>query len=111
MRNAVTDWENELWSYISTGDGDNCPLYDNCEQRLCGGWCISDHKEYIIQMIDDTLIASDNYDYDFLSRIIPGRVFKLVEMLADRYLSMGSIFSPPVPESMIKLTDSHLAKD
>ena len=96
-------WENELWQYISAGDGDNCPIYEHCDLRRRDYWCIADHKEYMGDMgylINSDLIDSDRGEVIRVLR--PGRIFTLVEMLAQKYLDMANLTCPPVPDSLIE---------
>ena len=106
MKENIVSWENELWRYISAGDGDNCPIYDRCDLRREGHWCIVDHKEYMGYMgylINNNLI--DLHRGTLVRHLRSGRIFNLVEMLAQKYLEMGGVSSPPVPESLINLID------
>ena len=103
MRKEMSTWENELWHYLETGNGETCPLYDVCDMRKDGHWCIIDHREFIGDL--SYLINSHEIDPsrgEILRTIKPGRIFNLVEMLANRYLELSGIDSPPVPESLIE---------
>ncbi len=103
MRGNIATWENELWHYLETGNGDTCPLYDSCDLRKNGHWCMIDHREFIGDM--SYLINSHEIDPvrgEVLRKIRHGRIFNLVEMLANRYLDLLNITSPPVPESLIE---------
>ena len=103
MRENIASWEKELWHYLDTGNGDTCPLYDSCDIRKNGHWCITDHKEYIGDM--SYLINSRQIDPcrgNILRMIRHCRIFNLVESLAKRYLDLATITSPPVPESLIE---------
>ena len=103
VKENKASWENELWHYISAGDGDNCPVYDHCDLRRGGYWCIADHREYIGDMgyiINSDLI--DAHRCEVIRVVRPGRIFILIELLAQKYLEMGKVSSPPVPESLIK---------
>jgi len=99
----IPRWESELWSYISSGDGKNCPLYSNCPLRQRGQGCISDNKELL-----DQLLGNDQFDasrYNFVERLTPGRVFELVEKLAQSLLKKGRIRWLPVPDELVSLAD------
>jgi Zn-dependent peptidase ImmA (M78 family) len=103
LRENIISWENELWHYISAGDGDNCPIYDHCDLRRRGYWCISDHRKYVegmVYLVNNDLI--DSHRGGVLRYLRPGRIFTLVEILAQRYLEMGEVSSPPVPDSLIE---------
>ena len=99
----IPRWESELWSYISNGDGKNCPLYSNCLLRQEGQGCFSDNKELI-----DRLLGSDQFDvsrYNFVERLTPGRIFQLVEKLAQSLLKKRRIRWLPVPAELVSLAD------
>jgi Zn-dependent peptidase ImmA (M78 family) len=103
VRENISSWEKELWHYLDAGNGDTCPLYDSCDIRKNGHWCITDHKEYIGDM--SYLINSHQIDPcrgNILRMIRHGKIFNLVESLAKRYLDLANITSPPVPESLIE---------
>jgi len=102
LRRNIVTWENELWHYINAGDGDNCPIYEHCDLRQGGHWCINDHREsmgYMDYLINSDLI--DSHRGEVLRLLKPGRIFTLVEMLARKYLEIGKVRYPPVPESLI----------
>jgi len=102
MRESIVSWENELWHYMNAGDGDKCPIYEHCDLRQRGHWCIIDHKEYMGYM--DYLINSDLIDSqrgEVLRLLEPCRIFTLVKILAQKYLEIGKVSSPPVPESLV----------
>jgi Zn-dependent peptidase ImmA (M78 family) len=103
MKEKIEKWEHELWNYVSEGDGETCPIYNYCQARLGGSWCVCDQKEEISHIVDTILFGSSQYD--FIEGIRPGRIFELVEMLAQKYLKMGKVQAPPVPDSLVELTD------
>jgi len=96
-------WESELWSYVSSGDGMRCPLYSCCQVRQKGGWCPDDYKERLNHLLDNERFNLSNYD--FIKCGTCGRMFKLVEMLAQRYLKGGRFGCPPVPTELLSLAD------
>ena len=98
-------WETELWSYVSSGDGVTCPIYSSCHRRLGGGYCGSDHLDYIAKLIDDTQFCATKYD-SVLSGWENGRLFQLVERLSQKYLQMGEVRGPPVPAELVSLSDT-----
>ena len=99
----IPRWESELWSYMSSGDGEQCPLYGLAQENLHCTWCISEHKEYLCRLLDTRNF--DPCNYDFMEFVKPGRIFTLVEKLAQKYLTMGNICSPPVPDTLVELCD------
>jgi hypothetical protein len=100
-------WEAELWSYLSQGDGTNCPIYHSCDLRLNGEWCLSEHEEYYQLMNnfldgeapDLTDPASIEFEFRGCQHI--GRIFNLVRRLAVRYQTEGGIDRLPVPSDLI----------
>ena len=101
----IRRWESELWSYISRGDSVNCPLSSDCQIRQRGGWCISDHRQYLLRLLDNSKF--DFGRYDFIECATLSRIFQLVEKLAQRYLTLGNVCSPPVPNGLILLVDEN----
>jgi len=60
MGEKTPRWENELWSYLSRGDGIHCPVYESCRRRLHGTWCLSDNRDYYKarnEFLDDNDLA------------------------------------------------------
>lgn len=103
MRKYVDKHEAELWDYLRIGDGDTCPLYGQCELRENGHWCIIDHGDLVGDM--SYLINSQKVDPnrgEIIKTIRPGRIFKLVESLAERQLDLANVKSPPVPEALLE---------
>jgi len=96
-------WESELWSYVGSGDGSHCPVYDHCQRRLRGGWCADDNREHISRLLYKKRVSPSSYD--FLEHVTPCRIFQLVEMLAQKYLKKGGVHYPPVPNGLISLAD------
>ena len=103
MRQDDINWESQLWRYISSGDGDNCPIYDYCNLRKGGHWCIVDHNEYIDDMgyvINNNLINLQRGDV--FKSLRSCKIFSLVEKLAQKHLEIGEYESPPVFDSLIE---------
>jgi len=109
----VPKWESELWSYISKGDGVTCPLYDTCETRHHSGWCFNDTKEMFSGMYGTHVIgsSSDESELDIFRRLyerifpykwMPGRIFQLVEALANKYIKQAKLSQPPVITELIR---------
>ena len=103
----VPEWEAELWSYLNSGDGIHCPIYQSCHQRLQGEWCLSEHEAYY-QLMNDFLDEevpdlSDPASIEFECRGCRhmGRVFSLVRRLAVRYQKEAGIDRLPVPSDLI----------
>jgi len=116
MAGKTSEWESELWSYLSKGDGNNCPLCEDCEIKQNGGLCLDDHKDKLGRSYGDTPL---NVDFDseridsfneaigrdFLENWVPGPIFQLVESLADKYIEQSTIAQPPVPAQIIDTFD------
>ena len=81
-----------------------CPIYSHCQDRLSGGWCPSDNLNYIARLLDDKQFAISEYDFMGESGEC-GRVFQLVERLAQKYLQRAGVHCPPVPIELIHLAD------
>ena len=106
MAAKIPRWETELWSYISSGDGENCPFCNGCPIKLRGKWCPDEHKLRIAQLLDDEQF--DLTDYDFIECGTCGGIIGLVEMLAERYLKENGIDCLPVPtELALKIEDEN----
>jgi len=94
---------------MSSGDGEHCPLHNDCQIRLQGGQCLDDNKEYFGNL--STFMDSDEFllsnsksgKLEFIRCAKAGRIFQLVQKLAQKYFKMGSLHSPPVPAVLIAL--------
>ena len=104
-RGKTPRWECQLWSYISSGDGMQCPMLSSCRTRQMCGWCISDNMELLKQLLDTNQFNPSNYD--FIEPVTPGRIFKLVETLAQSMLRVGRVRCLPVPTGLVSLADEH----
>jgi hypothetical protein len=107
-------WESELWSYLSSGDGVRCPIYESCKLRKKGVWCLSDHEEYCDErnrFIDDeepNLEKLTKIKSEFPNCPGSGRIFKLVRNLAISYQAEAGIERLPVPSNLITRADDNL---
>lgn len=106
----TSNWETELWSYISCGDGIRCPLYGYCPIIKRAGWCPGEGREHLNQLRDELDETQINpHSCDFVKSESGGgglgRLFQLVEMLAQRYLRMGKVHCLPVPTGLVKIFD------
>ncbi|MFC1983509.1 ImmA/IrrE family metallo-endopeptidase [Chloroflexota bacterium] len=112
----IHKWESELWSYMSSGDGVNCPVYDDCKTRQHGGWCFSDNKEMFTGLYGTHVKGSSGgetelyafrslFEYNFPRKWICGRIFQLVEALANKYIKQSKLNHPPVITELIKQLD------
>jgi len=109
----VPEWESELWSYVSMGDGETCPLYSQCEGRQQCHWCPSDNKkevEKINRFIDDDEFmpsSRESSKFDFIKDVRIGRIFTLVRKLAKMYFDKTVIHCPPVIIDLVSLADDN----
>jgi hypothetical protein len=113
-KGKIPEWEAELWSYISKGDGIKCPLYESCTLRLEGEWCISENEQYyrlMNEFLDDEVInINDPASLEFELRGCRnmGRIFGLVSVLANKYLMEAGIDRLPVPIDLITHDNNNL---
>jgi len=105
VRDRIPKWEVELWQHLSNGNGDKCPIYNCCQIRRKGGWCISNNLVHLQQLLESPQIISRNCS--FLNYTTPGKIFKLVEMLAQSILRKARIHCPPVPSEIVSLVSEH----
>jgi len=106
----IPKWETELWSYVSSGNGIHCPRYGYCQVRKRRGWCPSEDRQHLNQLRDELDEAQFNpLSFDFVKSQSGegalGRLFQLVEMLAQKCLKAGKVLRPPVPTGLITLFD------
>jgi len=97
-------WESELWSYMSSGDGEHCPLYNRCHIRQRGGWCFDDNRKHLQKLADCKRFYFSSYD--FVKCGTCNGIFRMVEMLAKKYLKKGEVRCPPVPTELFLLADN-----
>ncbi len=104
MAKKVPRWETELWSNISSGDGEYCPFRSQCHIKLMGKWCPDDDKLRIAGLLDARQF--DLTDYDFIECGTCGGIIRMVEMLTEKYLKENRIDCLPVPtELALKIED------
>ncbi len=112
----VPKWESELWSYISKGDGIICPLYGNDKARHCSEWCFNENKEILRELYGTRVIGSSSdesestiyrrlYEHKLPQKWVPGRIFQLLEVLANKYIKEAKLTQPPVITELITQLD------
>jgi hypothetical protein len=107
MKRRTPKWESELWSYLSRGDGINCPMYPSCPLRVENVRCYNENTGYfklVSEFIDEERLELDNptgVKFEFPTCPSSGRIFRLVSKLAHRYLKEAGINRPPVPTGLI----------
>lgn len=99
----IPKWEAELWSDLGNGDRTHCPLYQNCSIRRRDSWCADDDREHLNWLSDSRRFHLRSFDF-MESRKCYGE-FKMVEMLAQKYLNKGNVVCPPVSSELISLAD------
>ena len=104
---GVPKWETELWGYLGIGDGTRCPMYGCCRHRLSGGWCPSDNLNHINRLLDDSQINISKYSSigGTAGKQYRGRVFQLVERMAEEYIKRAGARCPPVPAEIVSMFD------
>ena len=109
----VPDWESELWRYLSSGDGETCPLHSQCQVRRQCDYCLSGNKEYIkvintfIDEDEITLSSHELHRFDLMVFAREGRIFRLIRKLARMYFDKAVVQCPPVPTDLISLADDN----
>jgi len=102
----IPKWEAELWTYVSSGDGEHCPLRTRCQTEQACAWCPDENRERLNQFLDEPEINLHSCEFIKTSEGRGrSRLFQLVELVSQRYLEMGRVCSPPVPTALIGLID------
>ena len=108
MKSRNEDWENELWSLISAGDGANCPLYESCQHRKNGKDCLSGETAYfdtMHQFLDnDSIITPPSFEKlpKLSACMVSSRIFKLVMNLAHSITEKIGLKKIPVEIDIIQ---------
>lgn len=112
MERKVPRWESELWSYISKGNGQHCPIYNRCQIRLKSGLCADDNREILEKIFSEDSFRAEEYSSlgDMSHNGVSG-VGKRVEMLAQKYLEKGNFHRTPVPVELALLSDEQHVVD
>ncbi len=97
-------WEGEFFHFLSEGDGNHCPLWENCALRKNGKWCIDDDYEKILPVYDKSFNPDTNPL--LISRGCNSKIFKYLRYVAEDFLKQGCISKPPVPSELILCADS-----
>jgi hypothetical protein len=107
IETKTPSWEDELWSYLSSGDGIHCPTYKSCQIRKKKAGCFSENEkvfQLLSEFVDkDELKINDSFSLQFKLPTCPesGRIFELVRRLAHIYVEDAEITHPPVPTNLI----------
>lgn len=105
MVNEIPEWEASLWSQVSIGDGNRCPIYSNCQSRQQAGWCIVDIGNQIKEVFDYERFSPKKLDYSLQGKVVQGDFYQALESLANNYLRKGNVHSPPVPTELVFLAN------
>ena len=103
MVENVLEWESKLWSYVSSSDGEHCPLHSDCQGRQWGGVCYDENRELVKSLLEDHRFELK--DYDFIKPETGCRMLQLVEMLAQQWQLRGRVYQLPVPNELVSLAD------
>jgi hypothetical protein len=109
MKEGIESWENELWSYINSGDGVRCPHSDSCELEKERVGCFNNEEERKKTRKIHTFVDDDDIDFKDYKKINlrfsectkQGKVFDLVIKLAQKFRSKNWHGSIPVPDNLI----------
>jgi len=99
----VSKWECELWDYVSSGGGVQCPRYQYCQDRLGSKSCPSDDLGLVSRLLDDEKFNIGKYHT--LRSLGCCTVIRLVEKLAQSVVKKGGIHCPPVPSAIVFWAD------
>lgn len=107
-------WENELWSYLCSGDGKSCPLGSSCRLRQRGGIrCFNDDIEKNKIGLIQAFVDQDNIDFPTSEKLgfdgaclKRGRIFELVTRLAQKY--RADDVDIPVPDDLISVDPNNI---
>lgn len=97
----IPKWESRLWTLVSDNDGVHCPTRDHCRTWKRGGLCCEDLFKF------RHLFVSDVVDHKLFDTVRPegltaGSLCRMLERLADRNISDGTVQKPPVPDKLIE---------
>jgi hypothetical protein len=107
MKRKSPRWLTELWEYLSRGDGIKCPIYQSCQLRLNGAWCVSDHEEYFEsrnEFLDDDesdLSKIAGIDFELPLCATAERILNLVRKLANKYRFEAGISRLPISDNIV----------
>lgn len=103
MVKKLLNWESQLWSYLTTGNGMHCPLLNYCTSKLRSDGCADANRKKLSE-----LIASDGqFDPDQFDRVkfCGDGVMPYVERLAEQQLRRCKVTDIPVPTDLVQLVD------
>jgi hypothetical protein len=96
----LPSWENELWNYVSSGDGITARAnYRNCEPPSKSSDRVLGHQYPLYN------VQTQESGHNTNEVIKPGRINELVEMLAQSWLKKGGINKAPIPGDLVQMFD------
>jgi hypothetical protein len=101
MTGKIPKWEDNLWSYLSSGDGDHCPLYAECPKRQSGNLCIADQVTFMRAYLDNENLSTCQLYKMITENIIRGSLYPGLERLALNHVERSNIQSPPIPIDVV----------
>jgi Zn-dependent peptidase ImmA (M78 family) len=115
MRAGNEDWENNLWSYVNTGDGKSCPGFDSCQSLQDHPDCFNSDKQRVKNRIIRLSLDSENIELSSAGNIprlakCPHRdmITSLVRRLAQKYRAERWNGVLPVPDNLITTSPNGL---
>lgn len=104
----IPRWEADLWTYIGSGNGVNCPCNGFCQSRKEYGKCPDKHRQQMKKLLSERNVDLNSFDFITGSngRGVSCKLFQLIERLAGKYIKMGAVRSAPVPTALIALLDT-----
>jgi hypothetical protein len=110
MERKTPSWESELWSYLSAGDGINCPVIQSCPiKKNSDSGCYNEDEKFfrlVIDFLDKDELEGNNPPQN-KKNFCPsnGRIFRLIGRLAGRLHQQAGIKQLPVPTDLITSTE------
>lgn len=111
MTEKIEDWENELWAYVNSGNGKNCPGSDSCQLIKNGQECFNNqagkekvrtiHKFVDNDFVDLANIATVPHLSECFKR---NKIIELIRKLAQKYRNELWDGSLPVPDNLFTKT-------
>ena len=111
MERKTPSWESELWSYLSAGDGINCPIFQSCPINKNSDFgCYNGNEDFfrlVMEFLDKDELGDNPPSEKNNNTFCPnnGRIFQLISRLANRLHEQVGIELPPVPNNLISSTD------
>ncbi len=103
---TIPEWESELWSYVSNGDGQHCSIHQTCYARMQGTWCPDDNSHFLRR-----LLTSDDFSPEEFNKVVipncggDGLIGRILVRLSNQYLAKHGGGCPPVPTELALLAD------